>query len=139
MSIENLLAEIIDEYDHKKVDTLFKKLSRSWVFFFFFEQKGKNTSLGTGNATNVLQIDKENPINIPIIENKEGCFGVIYTNSDLALRSAEFQCKIGKLKGIDAFEFFLDIEKLDSVFIQGEAGNILPRRKDLEKYVANYA
>jgi len=139
MSIENLLAEIIDEYDQEKIDTLFSDISDEWIYFFFFETNDKDTPPGKGNVTQIIYVDIDYPINIPMIENSEGCYGVIYTNRELAISFAEFQCKIGKLKGINAFELFLDIEKLDGVYIQGEAGNILPKREYLENYVANYA
>lgn len=126
-----MLEEIIIDYDPAKVDKLFESLQDHWLYFFFNEPEGKNTRPGEGNVVVILQTDKENPIIVPLIKNEDGCNGVLYTNSELAIKSAEFNCKIGKMKGKKAFNMFYGMKGVDSVFIQGNYGNILPRRSDL--------
>ena len=134
MEIEKILGEIINEYDHAKVDILFESLQDHWLYFFFNEPKGKNTRPGDENVVVILQTDKENPIIVPLIKDENGCNGVLYTNGELAKKSAEINCKIGKMKGKNAFNMFYGMKGVDSVFIQGNYGNILPRRSDLAKF-----
>ena len=69
-----------------------------WVFFLLLEKKGQDTPISSGNIEHIISTGKANPINIPTINDENGNNGVIYTNSDLAVKSAEFKCKIGKMK-----------------------------------------
>jgi len=59
-----------------------------------------------------------------MVENESGRNGVIYTNSDLALRMAQFNCKIGKMRGIYAFEMFYAVKEFGGLYIQSNYGHI---------------
>ena len=104
MDIEKLFEEVIESNDDYIADHLFDALLDSWVYFYFHETNGKDTKPGKGNVDVVIFTGKDNPINVPMVENESGSNGVVYTNSDLALRMAEFDCKIGKMRGINAFQ-----------------------------------
>ena len=80
---------------------------------------------------------KDNPILIPMIENTHGCNGVVYTNPALAIKSAEFNCKIGKLRGRDAFKMFYGLNDLDRVDMHGDCGYLHPSRDDLANLASN--
>jgi len=134
VEIEKLLKEIVESYDQRKVDILFESLLDQWLYFFFNEQNYKDTRPGKGNIEVVLLINKENPIDVPLIENENGKNGVLYTNLELAKKSAEFKCKIGKMKGKNALDLFYIIKGSDGVYIQGNYGNILAIKRDLKKF-----
>lgn len=134
MEIEKLLKEIVESYDQRKVDTLFESLLDHWLYFFFNEQNSKNTPPGEENIEVVLLINKENQIDVPLIKNDNSNNGVLYTNPELAKKSAKFKCKIGKIKGRNAFDMFCKIKGMDGVYIQGKYGNILLTKMDLERF-----
>ncbi len=134
MVIEKLLKEIVDEYDQAKVKNLFDLLLDSWLYFYFNEQPGRDSRVSDGNVISILQVDKEKPIMVPLIKNEHGCNGVLYTNSEFAKTTAESDCKIAKMKCRDVFGMFYRMRGVDSVYIQGNYGNILPSRNDLAMY-----
>ena len=129
VDIEKLLEEIIDDDVNERLDELLAAISDRWVYFFFNESGDADTRPSHGNVEVVLFTTKDNPILVPLVENRRGCNGVIYTNLELAIRSAEFDCKIAKMRGRNAFRFFSDIQDLDSVYIQGDYGNVRPSNK----------
>ncbi len=124
MDIEKLFEEVIESNDDNIANHLFDALLDSWVYFYFHETNGKDTKPGKGNVDVVIFTDKDNPINVPMVENESGRNGVVYTNSDLALRMAEFDCKIGKMRGINAFQMLLATRDFGGLYIQADYGHI---------------
>ena len=124
MDIEKLFEEVIESNDDNIANHLFDALLDSWVYFYFHETNGKDTKPGKGNVDVVIFTDKDNPINVPMVENESGRNGVVYTNSDLALRMAEFDCKIGKMRGINAFQMLLATRGFGGLYIQADYGHI---------------
>ncbi|MBA6232681.1 MULTISPECIES: hypothetical protein [unclassified Colwellia] len=49
---------------------------------------------------------------------------VVYTNSDLALRLTEFDCKVGKMRGINVFEMLYATKGFGGIYIQANYGHI---------------
>ena len=126
MNVEKLLQEIIDTGDDVMLDPFLETILENWVYFHFNESKGKNTKPGEGNIVVVLQIDSDNPIMLPLVDDEQGLNGVIFTNSDVAIRLAEFNCKIGKMPGRRVFKMLFDLGNIDSVYIQGDYGKVRP-------------
>ena len=124
MDIEILIEEIIESDDNKNEGQFFNALLGHWVYFYFHETKDKDTKPGKGNVDVVIFTGKDNPINVPMVENESGRNGVIYTNSDLALSMAQFNCKIGKMRGIYAFEMFYAVKEFGGLYIQANYGHI---------------
>ena len=124
MDIEKLFEEVIESNDDNIANHLFDAVLDSWVYFYFHETNGKDTKPGKGNVDVVIFTDKDNPINVPLVENESGRNGVVYTNSDLALRMAEFDCKIGKMRGINAFQMLLATRDFGGLYIQADYGHI---------------
>jgi len=124
VDIEKLFEEVIESNDDNIANHLFDALLDSWVYFYFHETNGKDTKPGKGNVDVVIFTDKDNPINVPMVENESGRNGVVYTNSDLALRMAEFDCKIGKMRGINAFQMLLATRDFGGLYIQADYGHI---------------
>jgi hypothetical protein len=124
VDIEKLFEEVIESIDDNIANHLFDAVLDSWVYFYFHETNGKDTKPGKGNVDVVIFTDKDNPINVPMVENESGRNGVVYTNSDLALRVAEFDCKIGKMRGINAFQMLLATRDFGGLYIQADYGHI---------------
>ena len=124
MDIEKLFEEVIESNDDDLADCLFDALVDHWVHFYFHETNGKDTKPGIGNVDVVIFIGKDNPINIPMVENDLGINGVVYTNSDLAGRMAKFDCKVAKSRGMNAFEILSDTENFGGIYLQSEYGHI---------------
>ena len=137
VDIDKVIEEIAEKYDQQKVDKLFSYLLNQWIYFFYLERDGEDAKPCQGNVEVILKVDKENPIDIPYVETDEGNFGVLYTNAKLSKKLAEFKCKIGKMKGKNAFSMFSGIEKLDGVCIQGNTAHIMPTKKQLAKWCKN--
>ena len=134
VNIDNLMKDIIDG-EENKIDIFFESILDCWLYFFFNEKNGKDTKPGKGNVEVVLFTGKDNPILVPLVENEKGRNAILYTNSELAQRSVEFNCKIGKMKGRNALKMFHELTNVDSVFIQGNYGYIHPTRKELANMV----
>ena len=124
MDIEKIFEEVIESNDDYIADHLFDALLDSWVYFYFHETNGKDTKSGKGNVDVVIFTGKDNPINVPMVENESGLSGVVYTNSDLALRMAQFDCKIGKMRGINAFKMLSATKDFSGLCIQANYGHI---------------
>ena len=124
MDIEILFEEIIELGNDERAIQLFEALLDHWVYFYFHETDGKDTKPGKGNVDVVIFTGKGNPINLPMVENDLGRNGVVYTNSDLALRLAEFDCKVGKMRGINAFEMLYATKEFGGLYIQANYGYI---------------
>jgi hypothetical protein len=124
MGIEKLFEEVIDTDDEEASNLLLDALLDHWVYFFFHETNGKDTKPGKENVDVVIFTGKYNPINFPMIENELGCNGAIYTNSELAISLAEFDCKVGKMRGKTALEMLYGIKDISGVYVQANYGNI---------------
>lgn len=124
MDIEIFFEEIIESGKDERSIQLFEALLDHWVYFYFHETDGKDTIPGKGNVDVVIFTGKDNPINLPMVENELGRNGVVYTNSDLALSLAEFDCKVGKMRGINAFEMLYATKEFGGLYIQANYGHI---------------
>jgi len=124
VDIEKLFEQVIESNDDQCANLLFEALLDHWVYFYFHETNGRDTKPGKDNVDVVLFTSKDNPINIPMVENELGRNGVIYTNSDLAIRSAEFECKIGKKKGKSALEMLYGTKEFGGLYILSSYGHI---------------
>ena len=80
VDIEILFEEVIESGDNKGADQLFEALLDHWVYFYFHETNEKDTKPGKGNVDVVIFTGKDNPINVPMVENELGRNGVVYTN-----------------------------------------------------------
>jgi hypothetical protein len=124
VDIEVEFEEIIKSGKGERSIQLFEALLNHWVYFYFHETNGKDTKPEKGNVDVVIFTGKDNPINLPMVENKLGRNGVVYTNSDLALRLTEFDCKVGKMRGINAFEMLYATKGFGGIYIQANYGHI---------------
>jgi len=124
VNIEKLFEEIIESDDSTNEQHLFVTLLEHWVYFYFHETNGKDTKPGRGNVEIVIFTGKDNQINVPMVENELGRNAVVYTNSDLALRMAQFDCKVAKMRGINAFEMFYATKEFGGLYIQADYGHI---------------
>ena len=124
VDIEKLFVDTIESEGNKNEIQLFEALLDHWVYFYFHETGGRDTKPGKGNIDVVIFTGKDNPINVPMVENELGRNGVVYTNSDLALRMAQFDCKVAKMRGISAFELFYATKDFGGLYIQADYGHI---------------
>ncbi len=135
MNLEILFKEIIEGDSSEISNQFFDAILDHWLYFYFHEKPGSDTKPGKGNVDVVLFTGKDNPITIPMVENELGCNGVAYTNSDLSLRSAEFECKVGKMRGVNALKMFYGIPSLDGIYIQGDYGHIHLNKEKIAELV----
>lgn len=134
-----LFEEAVSENDSRKLEEFLELLMNEWVYFFLFEADGKNTPASSGNVERIISTGKDNPINIPAINDENGNNGVLYTNRELAVNSAEFTCKVGKMKGVKAFEMFLGVSSIDAVYVQSNNCNVHIPKNEIERLVAGNA
>ncbi|NRB37727.1 MAG: hypothetical protein HRU20_04570 [Pseudomonadales bacterium] len=139
MDLEKLFEDAVDEDDSEKLEKFLELLMDCWVFFFLLEKEGQDTPISSENVEQIIFTGKDNPINIPTISDESGNNGVIYTNSDLAERSAEFKCKVGRMRGIKALEMFLDIPSIDAVYIQCDTCNVHIPKNEIRRIIESYA
>jgi hypothetical protein len=139
VDIEILFEEIIESDNDEKASHLFEALLDHWVYFYFHETNNKDTKPGKGNVDVVIFTGKDNPINVPMVEDKFGRNGVVYTNSDLALRLAEFDCKVGKMRGIKAFEMFYATKEFGGLYIQADCGHIHLNKEKVAEVIGKNA
>lgn len=136
MDIEKSFNEVLDEGKREKTDAFLKNLSKQWLYFFFNEKKHKESLVSAeSNVVEVVFVNKDNPITVPIIDNEHGKNGVLYINMELAKKSAKFTCKIAKMECDKAFKFFYDRHDIDGVYLRGDCGTILLQREDIKKLI----
>ena len=135
MDIEKLIGNIVDSDSNQVEDYFFEVLSEHWVYFYFNEASGNDTKPGNGNVDVVVFPGKDNPINLPMVENELGQNGVIYTSLDLALRLSKIECKIGKMKGKNALKMLYELEGFGGLYIQADSGFIYLNKAQLAKVV----
>ncbi|MCJ8314901.1 MAG: hypothetical protein HRU38_22360 [Saccharospirillaceae bacterium] len=136
MKLEKLFEDAVNENDTNKLEEFLQLLMGEWVYFFLFETDGKDTPVSSENITYIISTGKDNPINIPLMNDENGCSGVIYTNSELAVNSAEFNCKVGKMKGVKAFELFLNLSIIDAVYVQSNSCNVHIPKTEIKRLLA---
>ena len=139
MNIEKLFEEAVDDDDSDKLEQFLELLMDKWVFFFLHEGEGKNTPISSGNIERIITVSKENPINLLTINNEAGNNGVIYTSSDLAVSLAEVDCKVGKMKGRNAFQMFLGVSNIDGIYVQANSCNVHIPKNEIRRLVSSYA
>ena len=133
MDVEEGLRKIISDNNAEYLDEFLDVIVEKWLYFLFMEPEGENTPASSGNVISILTTNKENPINIPLVKNEDGTFGVLYTNEKLAIAGAEFSCKTGHMKGRKAFKLFYETKGIDSVYIVGTHGSILLHPSELKR------
>ncbi len=139
MKLEKIFEDAVNENDSGKLEYFLGLLMNDWVYFFLFETAEKNTPISSGNIVHIISTGKNNPINIPTINDANGNNCVIYTNSELAVKLAETKCKVGKMKGVKAFEMFLSMSKIDAIYIQSNNCNIHIPKNEIQRLVAGNA
>jgi len=139
VDIEKLFEEVIDTDDDKTSNLLLDALLDHWVHFFFYETNGKDTKPGKGNVDVVIFTGKDNPINLPMIDNELGRNGVIYTNPELAISLAEFDCKVGKMRGKAALEMLYGTKDVSGIYIQANYGNIHLNKAKISEVIGQNA
>ena len=137
MDIENALKKSLDDNTQESSYAFLESLSNQRLYFFFNEKNKVKTPKNTDdNVVEVVFVSKENPINVPIIiSNEYGRNGELYTNQELAKKSAEFSCKIAKMEANKAFKFFYDLADIDGVYLQGNSGYILLKRENIKRLI----
>jgi len=122
VDIEKLIEDVIES--DKNETLFFEVLLEYWVYFYFHETNGKDTKPGKENVDVVIFTGKDNTVNLPMVENELGRNGVIYTNSDLAVRLAKFGCKVGKMRGLNAIKMLSATKGFGGLYIQADYGHI---------------
>ncbi len=139
MALEKLFNESIDTGDDEKLEKAIGLIMSEWVYFFVFEREGVDTPVSTDKVDYIITTSKENPINIPLIQDENSTCGVIYFTSEHAKKCAEFNCKIGKMKGAKAFELFLDLPVVDEVCLQSSVSYVLLPNSEIRRLLEKYA
>jgi hypothetical protein len=134
VDIEKLIEDVIES--DKNEAEFFDMLLENWVYFYFHETNGRDTKPSKENVDVVIFTGKDNPINLPMVENELGRNGVIYTNSDLALRVAEFSCKVGKMRGLNAIKMLYATKDFGGLYIQAEYGHIYLNKKKVTEVMS---
>lgn len=130
MDIEKLFEEAVEEDNHEKLEEFIWHLMDHWVYFFMIESEGNEYPVSSGNIVRTISVSKKNLARVPTIKTEDGIHGVLYTNRDLAINSAEFRCKVGKMKGVKAFQMFYGMPGIDAIYVQCNTCNVrLPREK----------
>ena len=139
MTPETLFDESVETDDDDKLEKSIELVMEEWVYFFIFEKEGMNTPVSTDKVDYIITTSKENPINIPLIKDDNGVNGVIYFTSEFAVKSAEFNCKVAKMKGSKALQLFLDQSAIDAVYLQSSNNNVHIPKNEIRRLLATYA
>ena len=140
MNVEDLFEEAIEQDDRDLLEKAIELLLDEWLYFFMWEKDGIDTPASSGNVVRVITTGKDNPISIPLISNKQSTLGVLYFTNQLAVNSAEFNCKVGKMKGRKALAMFKDIAGVDAVAIQStNQYNVRLPLSEIERVLDSYA
>ena len=132
--IESLFEDVVNSNSVTKFTQLLELLLNKWLYFYVLDSNIKDNDK---SIIYIHSVTNENPVNIPIIKSTESNSGVLYTNKKIAIDSVEMKCKIGQMKGKDAFQMFYEIKEIDSIAIQGNCGNIKMSKVELMKLLKN--
>jgi len=139
LNIDKLFEEAVDENDPDKLEAFLKRFMGKWGFFYIQEAGDNELPVGSGNVEHIVTIGKENQINFLTIVNEFGNNAVIYTSCSLALRLAEVQCKVGKMKTAKAFEMYHNNPRIDGLYVQSNNCNVHIPKNEIQRLVASYA
>lgn len=132
---EALFDESIASDDNEKLEKSVQLTLDEWVYFFMFERDGRNTPVSTKGIEYIVPTGKEYPINIPLVKDSNGVNGVIYFTLEFAIKSAEFNCKIGKMKGNNALKMFLRLSDLDAVYLQSSNYHVRISKPEMRRFL----
>jgi hypothetical protein len=134
--LEIIINDIIESNAEDKIDLLVSSSFENWLYFYIMEE-GKHLKSNSDNVVVILSIDKENPVNIPFIKNKNESIGVLYASKEKAINSVEFKCKLGKMKGLKALQMFSELNDINIISIQGNKGYVLIKKETILKLIKN--
>jgi len=110
------------------------------LYFFMWEKPGTDTPVSSENVVSIITTGKDNPISIPLIKDSQGVTGVLYFTQEMAVKCAEFNCKIAKMKGRKALAMFKDLAGVDAVAIQStNEYNVRIPIPEIERVLETYA
>ncbi len=134
--LEIIINDIIESNAEDKIDLLVSSSFENWLYFYIMEEE-KHLKSNSDNVVVILSIDKENPVNIPFIKNKNESIGVLYASKEKAINSVEFKCKLGKMKGLKALQMFSELNDINIISIQGNKGYVLIKKETILKLIKN--
>jgi len=134
--LDILINDIIENNTEEKIGLLVSSSFGNWLYFYIMEEE-KHLKSNSENVVVIISVDKENPVNIPIIKNKNESVGVLYTSKEKAINSAEFKCRIGKMKGINALQMFSELNDINIICIQGSKGYVQIKKETIMKLIKN--
>jgi len=140
MNVESIFEEAIEKDDRDRLEKSIELVLNEWLYFFMWEKPGKNTPVSSKNIVSIITTGKDNPISIPLIKDSQGGLGVLYFTQELAVKSAEFNCKVGKMKGREALAMFKGLAGVDAVAIQStNEYNVRMPIPEIERVLKAYA
>lgn len=137
MNTETLFEEAIKLSDHKQLGRSIRLLLDEWVYFFILDKPGSNTSVSNDSVTYIITTGKDNPIIIPCIDDGEDTLGVLYFTEELAIKMAEFDCKVGKMKCRKALEMMMSTSDITAVVLQStNQYNVRMYNEDIDRFLS---
>lgn len=134
--LDSIINDIIVNNTDEKITHLVSCASENWLYFYIMEEE-KHLKSNSENVVEIISVDKENPVNIPIIKNTNESVGVLYTSKEKAINSIELKCKIGKMKGLKALQMFSELNGINIICIQGSKGYVQIKKETVVKLIKN--
>lgn len=137
MTTEALFEQAIELSDHKQLGRSIRLLLDEWVYFFILDTPDSNTPVSTDNVTYIITTGKDNPINIPCIGDGKDWLGVLYFTKELAIKMAEFDCKVAKMKCRKALEMMRNNSDITAVVLQStNQYNVRMYNEDIDRFLS---
>ncbi len=109
------LIEDINNYQRRSdIDEFKSELLQNYLYFFLIDDGSFK------QVTEIVWTSKDRPVNVPLINEENETYGVLYTSKKNAMNSMEDRFVISYMKGPKALKFMRGIKNLTQVIVQGK-------------------
>lgn len=132
MNIDSFIDQISEVSKKTALKRISELIDDQFLYFFLIDDGSFS------RVTEIVNVDKDRPVTIPIINTGDKQFAVLYTNKKTAMEKKENNFKLAYAKGKKAFGFVQSAKKFDGLYLQGTNSYAEILKEDINKIIKPY-
>ena len=129
MNIDSFIDQISGMDKKKALKGILELIDDQFLYFFIIDDGSFS------RVTEIVNVDKDRPVTIPMINTGDKQFAVLYTNKKTAMEKKESNFKLAYARGKNAFGFVQSAKKFDGLYLQGTNSYVEITKEDIKKII----
>ena len=129
MNIDSFIDQISEVGKKTALKRISKLIDNQFLYFFLIDDGSFS------RVSEIVNVDKNRPVTIPMINTGDKQFAVIYTNKKTAIEKKESNFKLAYAKGKKAFGFAKSAKNSYGLYLQGTNSYVEISKEDIEKII----